>query len=55
MAKRRSNYIPGPSHRNPTPAASLKGNIPMSGGILGIDAATGSLAEAGAGPTTSSA
>ena len=45
MAARRSIHIPGFSHRNPIPAASLKGNVLVSGGIHGIDPATGGLAE----------
>ena len=44
MAARRSIHIPGFSHRNPIPAASLKGNVLVSGGVHGIDPATGRLA-----------
>ncbi len=39
--KRRSIDIPGFAHKNPIPAASLKGNILMSGAIFGLDPATG--------------
>jgi 2-iminobutanoate/2-iminopropanoate deaminase len=45
MAARRSIHIPGFSHRNPIPAASLKGNVLVSGGVHGIDPSTGGLAE----------
>jgi 2-iminobutanoate/2-iminopropanoate deaminase len=38
--KRRSIDIPGFAHKNPIPAASLKGNILMSGAIFGVDPAT---------------
>jgi 2-iminobutanoate/2-iminopropanoate deaminase len=45
MAARRSIHIPGFSHSNPIPAASLKGNVLVSGGIHGVDPSTGTLAE----------
>ncbi len=40
--KRRSIDIPGFGHKNPIPAASLKGNILVSGAIGGMDS-TGKL------------
>lgn len=42
---RRSVMVEGFSHGiNPTPAASVVGNVMMSGAIFGIDPATGKLA-----------
>ncbi len=44
---RRSITIPGFQHgQQPIPAASLVGNILMTGGIHGLDPATGKMAEA---------
>ncbi len=45
MARRTSIHIPGFSHVNPIPAASRIGNLLVSGGIHGIDPATGKVAE----------
>jgi 2-iminobutanoate/2-iminopropanoate deaminase len=39
--KRRSIDLPGFSHKNPIPAASMKGGLVISGAILGLDPATG--------------
>ncbi|HKJ75485.1 MAG TPA: RidA family protein [Alphaproteobacteria bacterium] len=41
--KRRSIDIPGFGHKNPIPAASVKGNLVMSGAIGGMDPKTGKL------------
>ena len=45
MARRTSIHIPGFGHVNPIPAASRIGNILVSGGIHGVDPATGRTAE----------
>jgi 2-iminobutanoate/2-iminopropanoate deaminase len=44
MARRRSIHIEGFSHAAPIPAACRIGNLVVSGGIHGIDPATGKLA-----------
>jgi len=41
--KRRSIDIESFGHKNPIPAASIKGNVLMSGAIGGMDPATGKL------------
>ena len=43
--KRYSIDIPGFAHKNPIPAASMKGNLVMSGAILGLDPKTGKPAD----------
>jgi 2-iminobutanoate/2-iminopropanoate deaminase len=45
MARRVSIHIPGFRHANPIPAASRIGNLLVSGGIHGMDPATGKTAE----------
>jgi len=45
MARRRSIHIEGFAHVNPIPAACRIGNLLVSGGIHGIDPATGKTAE----------
>ena len=45
MARRVSIHIPGFRHANPIPAASRIGNFLVSGGIHGMDPATGKTAE----------
>ena len=45
MAKRTSIYVDGFGHKNPIPAACRIGNLVMSGGIHGIDPATGRVAD----------
>ncbi|MBV8168439.1 MAG: RidA family protein [Alphaproteobacteria bacterium] len=44
MAKRKSIHVAGFGHVNPIPAACRVGNLVMSGGIAGIDPATGKVA-----------
>jgi enamine deaminase RidA (YjgF/YER057c/UK114 family) len=44
MAKRTSIHVEGFGHVNPIPAACRVGNLVMSGGIAGIDPATGKVA-----------
>ena len=44
MAKRQSIHVAGFGHVNPIPAACRVGNLVMSGGIAGIDPATGKVA-----------
>jgi enamine deaminase RidA (YjgF/YER057c/UK114 family) len=44
MAKRTSIHVSGFGHVNPIPAACRVGNLVMSGGIAGIDPATGKVA-----------
>jgi 2-iminobutanoate/2-iminopropanoate deaminase len=46
MARRKSIHVPGFKHVNPIPAASRIGNLLVSGGIHGMDPATGKTAEA---------
>lgn len=41
MAKRTSIHIEGFGHKNPIPSASKIGNLLVSGGISGLDPATG--------------
>jgi enamine deaminase RidA (YjgF/YER057c/UK114 family) len=45
MARRVSIHIPGFAHVNPIPAACRIGNLLVSGGIHGMDPATGKTAE----------
>jgi len=45
MARRISIHIPGFAHVNPIPAACRIGNLLVSGGIHGMDPATGKTAE----------
>jgi enamine deaminase RidA (YjgF/YER057c/UK114 family) len=44
MAKRTSIHVAGFGHVNPIPAACRVGDLVMSGGISGIDPATGKVA-----------
>ena len=44
MAKRKSVYIGGYSHKNPIPNACVIGNLLMTGVINGVDPATGKVA-----------
>lgn len=45
MARRRSIYLDGFSHKNPIPAASVLDRIVVSGIIYGLDPGTGKAAE----------
>ena len=45
MAQRKSIHVAGFGHVNPIPAACRIGNLLVSGGIHGIDPATGKVAE----------
>jgi 2-iminobutanoate/2-iminopropanoate deaminase len=45
MPKRKSINVEGFGHRNPIPAASRIGNMIVSGGIYGLDPATGKAAD----------
>jgi 2-iminobutanoate/2-iminopropanoate deaminase len=45
MARRKSIQVAGFGHANPIPAACRIGNLLVSGGIHGIDPATGKVAE----------
>ena len=44
MARRRAIYLPELSHKNPIPAACRIDNVLYSGGVHGLDPATGKLA-----------
>jgi 2-iminobutanoate/2-iminopropanoate deaminase len=44
MAKRKSIHVAGFGHANPIPAACRIGNLLVSGGIHGVDPATGKVA-----------
>ena len=43
MAKRKSIHVAGFGHANPIPAACRIGNLMVSGGIHGVDPATGKV------------
>lgn len=45
MVKRHSVEVKGVHHKAPIPAGSRIGNLVVSGGIMGLDPATGALAE----------
>ncbi|KRA47220.1 RidA family protein [Devosia sp. Root635] len=45
MARRTSIYVDSFAHKNPVPAACRIGNMVYSGGIHGLDPATGKTAE----------
>jgi hypothetical protein len=45
LDKRQSIYVDGFAHRNPVPAACRIGNLVYSGGIHGLDPATGVAAD----------
>lgn len=45
MSRRRSIHVKEFAHKNPIPAASRIGNLVFSGGIHGLDPATGAIAE----------
>ena len=45
MSKRQSFDLPGMIHTNPIPVATRKGPLVVSGGIAGMDAATGNYLE----------
>jgi 2-iminobutanoate/2-iminopropanoate deaminase len=43
--KRSSYYLPGMAHTNPIPTATKKGPLLVSGGLAGMDPATGGYCE----------